>query len=51
MLEEEKERNREMTDLLQAQIKQLESELESVRSRLGKKVQGFAQISERVTRL
>ena len=51
MLEEEKERNREMTDLLQAQIKQLESELESVRSRLGKKVQGFAQTSERVRRL
>jgi len=40
MLEEEKERNREMTELLQAQIKTLESELESCRSRLGKKVKG-----------
>ena len=38
MLEEEKQRNSELTGLLKAQIDSLERELEGTRSRLGKKV-------------
>jgi Trm5-related predicted tRNA methylase len=38
MLEEERERNTEMNELLKARVEDLEQELEKTRQRLGKKV-------------